>query len=46
MKRILILIFLLVAVAAVAAKNPPVKKQYQPTERIPADTVVSFPVDI
>ncbi len=46
MKRILILVFLLTAVVAVAANKTPVKKQYQPTERIPADTAVSFPVDI
>ena len=46
MKRILILILLFTAVVAVAANNPPAKKQYQPTERIPADTAVSFPVDI
>jgi hypothetical protein len=46
MKRILILVFLFTAVVAVAANTPPVKKQYQPSERIPADTAVSFPVDI
>jgi len=46
MKQVLILIILLLATAALAANTPPVKKKFRPTEKIPADTAVSFPVDI
>jgi hypothetical protein len=37
---------LLLAAAAFAAKAPSTSKKFRPTERIPADTAVSFPVDI
>ncbi|MBW1749846.1 MAG: hypothetical protein JRJ37_03945 [Deltaproteobacteria bacterium] len=46
MKRILILMILLLAAAAFAAKAPSANKKFRPTEKIPADTAVSFPVDI
>ncbi len=46
MKRIVIVIVLLFAAAALAANAPAGKKKFRPTEKIPADTAVSFPVDI
>jgi hypothetical protein len=46
MKRIIIFMVLLSAAAALAANAPPGKKKFRPTEKIPADTAVSFPVDI
>jgi len=46
MKRILIIMILLLAAAAFAAKALSANKKFRPTEKIPADTAVSFPVDI
>ncbi len=46
MKRVLILLILLFAAVALAANAPPGQKKFRPSERIPADTAVSFPVDI
>ena len=46
MKRILVLMILLLAAAALAAKAPPAEKKFRPTEKIPADASISFPVDI
>jgi len=46
MKRILVLIILLGAAAVFAAQAHSGKKRFRPTEKIPADTAVSFPVDI
>jgi hypothetical protein len=37
---------LMLAAAAFAAKAPSASKKFRPTEKIPADTAVSFPVDI
>jgi len=46
MKRILILVILFAAAAVFAAQADSEKKRFRPTEKIPADTSVSFPVDI
>ena len=46
MKRIVLVLVLLLAVTAFAAGRSSSNKQFLPTEKIPADTAVSFPVDI
>ena len=48
MKRILVLVILLAAAVAWGARaaSDTDKTPFRPTEKIPADTAVSFPVDI
>jgi len=46
MKRILVLMVLLATAAVWAAQAASDKTVFRPTEKIPADTAVSFPVDI
>jgi hypothetical protein len=46
MKRFILALVVLLSLTAVVAYSASSKKNYQPTERIPADTAVSFPVDI
>ena len=41
-----VLVLLLLLTLALATAQGASKKKYKPTERIPADTAVAFPVDI
>jgi len=46
MKYIIAVLVVFLTISVVVASFGSSQKTYQPTERIPADTAVSFPVDI
>ncbi len=46
MKYLLLFLTVLLAIGAVTVYSATQGKNFRPTEKIPADTAVSFPVDI